>query len=411
MSQFRPVPSWNDQEKSRGEEKKQENGNAEETEAQPSSSGSTTGRIPIILLTGPHPTPDAVILAEFTQKTATSSHTALHSTTDTSTRLTVIPADKKLRRAKAVGSAPRTQTRIPGAARRNGIILASLVLFLLIGFLSRAYFLADPHQSTSNGATIPCRSGCYASSQSSSGPIFASMPGNNSSQSSHPVPSTITSAWKMSFDEEFNDSGVNWKVWQDGGQNWGSGGNGEEQAYLGSECSVSNGLLHIRAENIPANGKQYSSCMINTQSTFKQTYGYFEFRGKLPKGQGFWPAFWLYESASGGAPEIDVMENLGNDTRTYYMTYHSDAGQQQQIYHGVDLSAAFHTYAVKWLPGSITFYFDNIAQRTLTGNIYNNPMFILVNLAVGGNWPGSPDASTPFPSYFDVDYVRAYAMP
>lgn len=417
MSQFRPVPRWDEQEEAREVKKASEEGEktvplsqpqAETPDPVPSPMGSTTGHIPIILLTGPHPTPDANMLAEFAQKTPTTAHAALSGTTGTLNRLTVIPADKKLLRGKQGVPARISQARAFRKRWKSGIVLACLALFLLIGFISKSYFLDDPHQASSN---IPCRNGCYTSAQSSSHTTFSSMPGNSSASSSHPVPSTITSAWRLTFDEEFDGNGVNWKLWQDGGQNWGSGGNGEEQAYLGSECSVANGLLIVRAENIPANGKQYSSCMLNTMSTFKQTYGYFEFRGKLPKGQGFWPAFWLYESANGGAPEIDVMENLGNDIRTYYMTYHSEAGQQQQVYHGVDLSTAFHTYAVKWQPDAITFYFDNVAQRTITSNIYNAPMFILINLAVGGNWPGSPDASTPFPGYFDVDYVRAYAMP
>jgi beta-glucanase (GH16 family) len=163
----------------------------------------------------------------------------------------------------------------------------------------------------------------------------------------YPFPPAINASWKLTFDDEFSGTGVDWERWKDGGKNWGSGGNGEEQTYLPEQCSVEHGLLQIQADSTPAQGKQYSSCMLNTMQTFQQTYGYFAFRGRLPRGQGFWPAFWLYESATDGAPEIDVMENLGNDTTTYYMTYHADTGAQQQIYHGVDLASAFHTYAVK----------------------------------------------------------------
>jgi len=225
------------------------------------------------------------------------------------------------------------------------------------------------------------------------------------------LPPAIDSSWKMSFDDEFSDSDVNWGTWQNGGQNWGSGGNGEQQEYLAGECSEANGTLQLQAENKSANGKRYSSCMVNTLGTFQQTYGYFEFRGKIPQGQGLWPAFWLYNSALSGAPEIDVMENLGNNTSTYYATYHSNSGQQQQTYNGVNLANGYHTYGVKWTPDAITFYLDNVAVRTVTSNIYQGPMFLLINLAVGGNWPGSPNASTSFPSTFNVDYVRVYAMP
>lgn len=231
------------------------------------------------------------------------------------------------------------------------------------------------------------------------------------SNAAYPVPPAINASWKLTFDDEFNGTGVDWTKWQDGGKNWGSGGNGEKQAYLPEKCSVAHGLLQIQADSTPGQKKPYSSCMLNTMQTFQQTYGYFAFRGKLTRGQGFWPAFWLYESATGGKPEIDVMENLGNDTTTYYMTYHIEAGTLQQAYHGIDLAAAFHTYAVKWMPDSITFYLDNMPQFVVTDDIYTRPMFILIDMAVGGNWPGSPDASTRFPGLFDVDYVRAYAMP
>lgn len=227
----------------------------------------------------------------------------------------------------------------------------------------------------------------------------------------YPIPPAINASWKLTFNDEFDGTSVDWTRWEDGGKNWGSGGNGEEQAYLPEKCSVSHGLLQMRADPTPGKRKKYSSCMLNTMNTFQQTYGYFAFRGKLIQGQGFWPAFWLYETATAGPPEIDVMENLGNDTTTYYMTYHADTGVQQYAYHGLNLAAAFHTYAVKWVPGSITFYLDDKPQFVVTGNVYTHSMFILLDLAVGGNWPGSPNASTHFPGIFDVDYVRVYAMP
>ena len=150
--------------------------------------------------------------------------------------------------------------------------------------------------------------------------------------------------------------------------------------------------------------------MLNTLGTFQQTYGYFECRAKIPHGQGFWPAFWLY-SANHSIYEIDVIENLGNDTSTYYMTYHSPSGIPQKVYHGTDLAQGYHTYAVKWTPDTITYYLDNTPLFTVTNDVYHGPMSIFVNFAVGGNWPGSPDQSTVFPSYFDVDYIRAYSMP
>ena len=229
------------------------------------------------------------------------------------------------------------------------------------------------------------------------------------------IPPEIDSSWRFTFDDEFDSSSVNWSQWKDGGQNWGSGGNGEQQGYTASACAQSGGALQMIGTHSPVTVQgrtyNYSSCMLDTLGTFKQAYGYFEFRGRIPSGQGYWPAFWLYDS-SYQWPEIDVMENLGNDTSTYYMTYHyASSGAQQYIYSGANLAADYHTYAVKWVPGAISFYLDDTLQYTATSNVSASPMFILMNLAIGGNWPGSPNASTPFPGYFDVDYVRAWSMP
>ena len=229
------------------------------------------------------------------------------------------------------------------------------------------------------------------------------------------IPPEIDSSWRFTFDDEFSGTSVNWSKWKDGGQDWGSGGNGEEQGYTPGACVESNGVLQMVGSHTPVtvqgNRYGYSSCMLNTIGTFAQTYGYFEFRGKVPSGQGYWPAFWLYD-ASYKAPEIDVMENLGSDTSTYYMTYHdSYSGSQQHVYSGGNLAAGYHTYSVKWVPGSISFYLDDSLQYTATSNVSSKPMWILMNLAIGGNWPGSPNASTVFPGNFDVDYVRAWSMP
>lgn len=228
-----------------------------------------------------------------------------------------------------------------------------------------------------------------------------------------PIPPAINADWKPTFDDEFNGNAINASVWRDGGLNWGPGGGGEQQGYTLNQCNVSDGILHVEADNTPVTVKgvqyQYRSCMLNTMDTFSQTYGYFAFRGKIPQGQGFWPAFWLYD-IDNSVNEIDVMENLGYDTSVYYMTYHSPTGEEMHTYHGVDLSQDYHTYSVKWTPDTITFYLDDVQQNTVV-NQFHGRMFILIDFAVGGEWPGNPDASTPFPASFDVDYVRAWAMP
>jgi beta-glucanase (GH16 family) len=113
-------------------------------------------------------------------------------------------------------------------------------------------------------------------------------------------------------------------------------------------------------------------------------------------------------------PELDVMEMLGHDPSTVFMTVHSHATgahtQTQGLAKVPDISAAFHTYGVLWEASKITWYFDGQpVYTTAPPSDLNKPLYILVNLAVGGDWPGSPDATTPFPAVYQIDYVRAYA--
>ena len=184
--------------------------------------------------------------------------------------------------------------------------------------------------------------------------------------------------------------------------------------------SIQDGILNITAApTSPAladalGGYQYTSGLITTQQTFQQTYGYFEMSARLPDGQGLWPAFWLLPAGGWGPPEIDVVEMLGNNPSTIYTTAHSTVtGQLQSTSFAsnvADTSAGFHTYGVDWEPDQITWYFDGqqIAQTATPADMHS-PMYMLANLAVGGNWPGSPDATTAFPANMQIDYIRAYA--
>ncbi len=227
-----------------------------------------------------------------------------------------------------------------------------------------------------------------------------------------PVPPAIDSTWPLTFEDHFDANGVDWTQWRDGGKNFTNGGNGELQQYTPIACTVTRSVLRICANRGSANGRAYTSGELNTKGIFQQAYGYFEIRAQLPKGQGLWPAFWLYDASSETLEEIDVMENLGKDTTTYYSTVHDNAGHEfGHSYHGVDLAQGYHRYAVKWTPEAVIFYLDDVPVYKVTGNAVSRPMALFVNLAVGGRWPGNPDRSTPFPSYFNVDYVRAWAMP
>ena len=172
---------------------------------------------------------------------------------------------------------------------------------------------------------------------------------------------------------------------------------------------------------------QYTSVRLKTQGKFEQAYGRFEARIRLPYGQGMWPAFWLLGSNinTAGWPtcgEIDIMENIGREPAIVHGTIHgpgysgaSGPGAPYALTMGA-FSDAYHVYAVEWEPNQIRWYVDGNLYQTRTpadlphGStwVYDHPHFILLNLAVGGSWPGDPDTTTVFPQKMYVDYVRVY---
>jgi len=183
--------------------------------------------------------------------------------------------------------------------------------------------------------------------------------------------------------------------------------------------AVSNGILTLTARPADGsvrpliNGYAYTSGMLTTLRSFSQTYGYFEIRAKLPAGKGVWPAFWLLPADRSWPPEIDVLEVLGHDPATVYMTVHSNATgshtEAQGKITGHDTSSGFHTYGAAWGPETITWYMDGKPTFTApTPPDAHKPFYILVNLAIGGKWPGDPDGTTPFPAVIEIDYIRAY---
>jgi hypothetical protein len=173
------------------------------------------------------------------------------------------------------------------------------------------------------------------------------------------------------------------------------------------------GMLDITAERPPERarsalrGYQYVSGVITTQPSFSQTYGYFEMRAKLPAGKGVWPAFWLVRQDLSWPPEVDIMESIGQPSE-YYATLHSNDLKDP----GTKISISpddFHTFAVAWDPKSIVWFVDGReTKRMPTPPDMNKPMYMIANLALGGDWAGFPDASTPFPATFRIDYIRAY---
>jgi beta-glucanase (GH16 family) len=130
-------------------------------------------------------------------------------------------------------------------------------------------------------------------------------------------------------------------------------------------------------------------------------------RAELPQGKGLWPAFWMLPKDGGWPPEIDIVESIG-DPGHVYMTAHSKFGKA----HGIEANITpnvFHTFAVSWDRHELIWYIDGTETgRMRTPDDMHKPMYLLANLAVGGRWPGAPDATTRFPAKLMIDYIRAY---
>jgi len=238
--------------------------------------------------------------------------------------------------------------------------------------------------------------------------------------------------YSVFWNEEWN-SGVgsrpNAAVWNfdTGGGGW---GNGEWEIYVNSAAnshvvadSAANGgqALQIRVERDAA-GNFYSA-RINTGGKATFTYGYVEARLKLPYSQGMWPAFWMLGNNIGsvGWPacgELDIMENIGSNPTVNLSSFHATGWNASASYTnpgGVWFSDTYHTFSMNWVPNCISFYVDDHLFMTRSTNDtgswpFNLPMFFILNLAVGGTFPGSPTAATITPMNYLVDYVRVYHL-
>lgn len=230
--------------------------------------------------------------------------------------------------------------------------------------------------------------------------------------------------WNLVWSDEFNGTSLNRANWTpEIGTGSGGWGNNELQYYTdrAQNVQVTGGNLVITAQKESYGGMNYTSARIKTQDLKSFTYGKVEARIKLPTGQGLWPAFWMLGSniSSVGWPksgEIDIMERVNNNPYVNG-TVHWDAGGHAEfgrVSGNLDFSQ-FHVYSIEWDSKYIRWFVDGQQFNEFyidngTGNTeeFQRPFFILLNLAVGGNWPGSPNNSTPFPSQMLVDYVRVY---
>jgi beta-glucanase (GH16 family) len=237
--------------------------------------------------------------------------------------------------------------------------------------------------------------------------------------------------WKLVWEDEFDGpagespSGSRWRY--DVGTDWGNAQLEYDTARPENVSLDGAGNLAIIARRETYFEQEFTSARINTRALFEQARGRFEARIKLPRGQGMWPAFWLLgaNAATVGWPdcgEIDIMESRGQEPNIILGSAHGpgysagNAISTRYTLAGAGFDADFHVFAVEWSQSRITWLVDGTPYRTITpGNlpsggrwVYDHPFYIILNLAVGGNFVGPPDDSTVFPQAMLVDWVRVY---
>ena len=233
------------------------------------------------------------------------------------------------------------------------------------------------------------------------------------------------------WSDEFNESTVNTNYWQYdlGNSGW---GNNELECYTDSNATLAGGFLtiNVRKENVVYNGvtSNYTSTRMNTEGKFSFQYGRVDIRAKLPVQPGMWPALWFLGNNIGTAGwpscgETDLMELIGTNPNQVVGSIHWQQANGQEgtlnnsytLPAGADYSQQFHVFSLIWTPTQITMYVDDLPYMSESNTSissgkwpFNQPQFLIMNCAVGGNWPGPPTAQTTFPEAMIVDYVRVF---
>ncbi|MGA1495473.1 MAG: family 16 glycosylhydrolase [Rhodothermales bacterium] len=243
--------------------------------------------------------------------------------------------------------------------------------------------------------------------------------GGNTSPLSYPG---MTLIWQ----DEFEGPSIDETFWNyeigTGNNGW---GNNESQYYLKENAWISDGHLVIQARNENYAGRDYTSTRMTTEGKFDFQFGRVDIRAALPEGQGIWPALWMLGAnfSTIGWPfcgEIDIMEIVGHEPDRVHGTVHwaNENNQHAQFGGSKKLSLGtfkqkFHVFSIIWDENSITWLLDDEPYHEINLNPshlseFRAPFFFIFNVAVGGNWPGYPDASTQFPQQMIVDYIRVF---
>jgi len=239
--------------------------------------------------------------------------------------------------------------------------------------------------------------------------------------------------FRLVFQDEFDGpegQKADAKTWtyETGGTGWGNSQLEFDTDRAENASLNGKGQLEIVARKESYMGKSYTSARLKTQGKFEHSYGRYESRMRIPDGQGVWPAFWMLGTDIGSASwptcgEIDIMESIGRERGIVHGTLHGPSysggngiGAAYTLPNNQNFADDFHVLALEWEKDAIRWYVDGKLYQTRTAKdlpsgarwVFDHNFFILHNLAIGGQWPGNPDASTAFPKTLSVDYVRVY---
>lgn len=295
---------------------------------------------------------------------------------------------------------------------------------------------AVPGSSDGNaGGTLGVETGASTGADSGGSEAGDELPGPAPIEAG---PDSALPGWTLTWSDEFDGpdgSAADPTKWtyDTGGTGW---GNGEYEYYTSGtdNAVVQGGDLVITATTVgasqytcsyPSSGPcKYTSARLKTQGLFAQEYGLFEARVQMPTGTGLWPAVWMLGSnittvSWPACGEIDFMETIGSDITTNHGSLHMPNDNPTGTFtlpDGGSFAEDFHVFSTEWDPGSIKFYVDGELYETQaqssvpTGGTweFDHPFFLIMNVAVGGTWPGAPSATTTFPQTMKVDWVRVY---